>query len=231
MYKRIFKKSKFLCAAIVTSVISANILVAHAETNVAGGYSQNSSQSAYSSDYHGYAGIHPSGSNQGISATIKTPSSFPDVSDSGESVWVSTDANSDGEWIQAGTRYYYWYTSFTKYVEYFESGVYKIKTDIGTHALNTSVAYKVELNMNDGKWHAYVAGQDCAAGTFPSLTMGVQAHAEIHKEGIQMGPFTFSNVKIKDGNALWKNNTKLPSTTLSGYSVSGTATNFTVSGP
>lgn len=63
-----------------------------------------------------------------------------------------------------------------------------------------------------------------------TINNGVQGNAETHKRNIEMGPFTFSNVKIKNSSGTWVNNTTTPSAYLP-YIVTGTATNFTVSGP
>lgn len=167
----------------------------------------------------------------GISANIGLPSEFPDVQDSGESVWVSTSRNSSGEWLQAGTRYYQGYTGFVKYVEYFEGGAYKILTNFGTQSLGTYANYEVGYNIYDGKWHAYVEGQDCVSSRFSPSQIQVQANAEIHKNGIQMGPFMFEGVKLRNPSAVWIDNSTMPSCRISGYRVNGTATMFGVWGP
>lgn len=85
-------------------------------------------------DYHGYAGVTTSSKKRGISAKITMPSDFPDVSGSGESAWVSTSKDSNGEWVQAGARYYSSYTAFKTYTEHYQNGVYKLTT-VGTHRL------------------------------------------------------------------------------------------------
>ncbi len=183
----------------------------------------------YNGPAHAYAGFTKSGSNRGVSSLITLPSSFPSVSDSGESVWVSTSKDSNGEWIQTGARYYSSFSSFQKYTEHYQNGVYK-RTDFGTQALGTSTAYKVEYLTTDGKWHAYIGGLEKVSSSLASANSSVQAHAETHKSNIEMGPFTFSSVKIKNTSGTWVNNTTSPSAPLP-YSVSGTPTNFTVSGP
>lgn len=179
--------------------------------------------------YHEYAGIMVGGSNQGISAKITTPSSLPDVSDSGESVWVSSNVDSNGEWIQTGARYYSSYSDFKTYTEHYENGVYSLTT-VGVHRLGAEISYKVEYNASDGKWHAYIVGKDKASSALATVNVGVQAHAEIHKKEIEMGPFTFSDVQIKNSSSIWVNNIKLP-TAAAPYTATGTAANFTVSGP
>lgn len=55
-------------------------------------------------------------------------------------------------------------------------------------------------------------------------------NAEVHKKNIEMGPFTFSNVLVKDSSGTWGNNTATLHADLP-YSITGTATNFTVFGP
>lgn len=102
------------------------------------------------SDYHGYAGVTTSSKKRGISAKITMPSDFPDVSGSGESAWVSTSKDSNGEWVQAGARYYSSYTAFKTYTEHYQNGVYKLTT-VGTHRLGIYLTYKVEYNSDDGK--------------------------------------------------------------------------------
>lgn len=184
---------------------------------------------AKNSPYHQYAGFIKGGSNKGVSAEIKMPSSLPDVSDSGESVWVSTSMDSNGEWIQAGARYYSSFTNFKTYTEHYSNGIYKLTTH-GIHILGKVVTYKVEYNSSDGKWHAYISGTDMVSSSLATVDNSVQGNAEVHKKEIEMGPFTFSNVKIKNSSGTWVNNTVTPSAT-SPYSVTGTATNFTVSGP
>lgn len=153
---------------------------------------------------------------------------MPDVSDSGESVWVSTSADSNGKWIQTGARYYSSFSTFKTYTEHYESGVYKLDI-VGTHVLGASIAYKVEYNSSDSKWHAYIAGTDKVSSSLATID-NVQGHAEVHKKNIEMGPFTFADVSIKNSSGTWVNNTAAPYAT-SPYSVTGTATNFTVSGP
>lgn len=179
--------------------------------------------------YHEYAGIYLGGSYQGISAKITTPSSLPDVSDSGESVWVSSNVDSNGEWIQTGARYYSSFNNFKTYTEHYESGVYTLTT-VGVHVLGAKISYKVEYSSTDQKWHAYIAGVDKASSALATQNSGVQAHAEVHKKDIEMGPFTFSEVQVKNTTPAWVNNTVTP-TAASPYSVTGTATQFTVSGP
>ena len=179
--------------------------------------------------YHGYAGFTNNNSNKGVYATITTPSSLPNVSDSGESVWVSTSIDTNGEWIQTGARYYSSYTNFKTYTEHFSSGVYKLTT-IGTHILGASISYKVEYNSSDSKWHAYIGGVDRVGSTLATVNNSVLGQAEVHKKLIEMGPFSFSSVLIKNSSGTWVNNTAAPTATTP-YSWSGSATNFTVSGP
>lgn len=186
---------------------------------------------------HIYAGVTTVTKYKGIQATIKMPSSFPDVSGSGESAWVSTskDDNSPGkgEWVQAGARYYpdsignY----FIQYTEHYKSGVYQM-THYDIQKLNSSITYKVEFNGEDEKWHAFISGVDMVSGSLNYNIMSVQANAEVHKENIEMGPFTFSRVRVKNGFLEWEDNTKRP-TAQSPYSVSSnsTPTQFVVSGP
>lgn len=179
--------------------------------------------------WHGYAGFQVGTGGKGVSATITMPTSLPNVSDSGESVWVSTGKDLYDRWLQTGARYYYGYTGFQTYIEHFNNGGYGCTT-VGTHNLGASITYKTDYNTSDNKWHAFIAGTDLLSSTLSSNSVGVECYAEIHKKQIEMGPFSFSNVKIKDSSGTWGNNTVTP-TAPSPYSCSGTATSFTVSGP
>jgi len=181
---------------------------------------------AFAASY--YAGVFNTSANRGISATIKTPTSLPSVSDSGESVWVSSGINSNGQWIQTGTRYYKGYSGFNTYTEHYKNGVYTM-TEIGSHVLNFQVTYRVEYLASDSKWHAYIAGVEKAQSTLSTVT-NVQAQSEVHKLNIRMGPFAFSNVQAKNSGNIWNNNTVSPSAQTP-YVVSGSATSYTVSGP
>ena len=180
-------------------------------------------------DYHGYAGVTTSSKKRGISAKITMPSDFPDVSGSGESAWVSTSKDSNGEWVQAGARYYSSYTAFKTYTEHYQNGVYKLTT-VGTHRLGIYLTYKVEYNSDDGKWHAFINSVDKVSSSLATSEIKVQAKGEVHKQDIEMGPFSFSTVKVKNSSNTWVDNTTSPSAD-SPYTVSGTATSFTVSGP
>lgn len=197
-------------------------------------YSGSSTSSYYkfrtqNTQYHGYAGFVKGGSNKGLYATITTPSSLPNVSDSGESAWVSTSVDSNGEWIQTGAYYYSSFGAFKTYTEHFQSGLY-IRSTIGMHVLGAGIAYKVEYSSVDAKWHAYISGVDMVSSTLATVNNGVQGNAEVHKKNIEMGPFTFSNVLVKDSSGTWGNNTATLHADLP-YSITGTATNFTVFGP
>lgn len=182
------------------------------------------------SEYHGYVGVYISGSYKGISASIKMPSTLPIIAGSGESAWVSTEKDADGHWVQAGARYWSGYSGFKTYVEY-GSGNTSKKTELGVHQLSTTIPYKVEYSSSDGKWHAYVADVDKMSSALASSTLDVEAFGEIHKQNIEMGPFVFSSVKVKNSGGSWVNNTTAPSSRITSYTVTGTATSFTVSGP
>lgn len=198
-------------------------------------YSGSSTSSYYkfrtqNTQYHGYAGfVTATASYKGVYATITTPTSLPNVSDSGESAWVSTSKDSNEKWIQTGANYSSSFTAFKTYTEHFGDGGY-IRTWVGMHVLGAGVAYKVEYSSVDTKWHAYISGVDIVSSALATVNNSVQANAEVHKKNIEMGPFTFSNVMVKNSSGTWLNNTA----TLyanSPYSITGTATNFTVSGP
>lgn len=178
---------------------------------------------------HAYGGVLVnSTTNRGISATIKVPSSLPVIYGNNTSVWVSTGLDSNSEWVQAGARYRKDYTSFEPYTEHYANGIYQT-TNYGTQASGTQKTYKVEYLESDGKWHAYIGGVEKVSSTL-SEVKNLQAQGEVHKRNLQMGPFYFSNVKIKNSSNTWNNNTVSP-TAKAPYSVSGSATSFTVSGP
>ena len=99
------------------------------------------------------------------------------------------------------------------------------------HQLNSSITYQVEFNGDDEKWHAFISGSDLVSGSLDVNIIKVQAHAEVHKNNIEMGPFTFSLVKVKNGYLEWVNNTDRPSADSPYYvTSSSTPTQFTVGG-
>lgn len=136
----------------------------------------------------------------GISAYIKTPSSLPSLGDSGESCWVSA-AETDGDWIQSGLRYYSGYSGFKTYVETVIGGVHNL-TEYGTHLLDTNIRYKVDYNFSDQKWHAYIADFDKESHTMDT-THRVSARGESHCTSTTLGPFNFSSVVYKKGDYDW----------------------------
>lgn len=182
---------------------------------------------------HIYAGVTTVTKYKGIQATIKTPTSLPDVSNSHESVWVSTSKDDSGEWVQTGAIFNpsaYW-QSFIQYTEHYKSGVYQMNL-YDNHELNSKITYKVEFDGEDEKWHAFISGDDVVSGTLDANIMSVQANAEVHKNNIEMGPFTFSRVKVKNGFLEWVNNTTKPKGESPYYvTSSSSATEFTVMGP
>lgn len=180
-----------------------------------------------------YAGVYKDGVNCGVSAYIRTPNTMPNVSNSGESAWVSSSRDNNERWLQAGCRYYSAYITFKSYVEYFDaSGAYHLN-EIGIHLTGASYFYKVEYISDDDtgdKWHAYIGNTEYVSSTLSPCGLNVQAAAEVHQDNIQMGPFVFSNVKKKNALGVWAD--------ISGnlfsnipYSASGTTSNFTAYGP
>lgn len=115
------------------------------------------------------------------------------------------------------------------YTEHYQNGVYKLTT-VGTHRLGIYLTYKVEYNSDDGKWHAFINSVDKVSSSLATSEIKVQAKGEVHKQDIEMGPFSFSTVKVKNSSNTWVDNTTSPSAD-SPYTVSGSATSFTVSGP
>ena len=191
-----------------------------------------------SDEYHFNAGVTLTGPNyKGICAKIKLPESLPDVSGSGESAWVSTNQDDNKHWVRTGVRYYSGYSGFKLYYEYFLNGVYEIH-EPQSISLGNQSTYWVQYNESSGKWQACFAENGSSTGKLlvsaalsTANSNGVQAKAELHKEGIQMGPFDFSGVMYYDSSdGKWHANTKMP-TTKSPYVVSGSANNFRVYGP
>ena len=181
--------------------------------------------------YHNYAGVDTSSNNKGVSATIRVPYSLPNVYDAGVSAWVSTEMLSYSGtscWIQAGCKYYSDQSSFKTYVEYFQNGVMK-HTVYNNQSLGTTRTYKVEYKA-DNKWHAFVAGTEKISCTLPEDECHVQAMGEVHKPNIRMGPFYFTDVKVKTTSNSWVDNTKSPYANPP-YYVTGNAKSFTVDGP
>lgn len=191
-----------------------------------------------SDDYHFYAGFVLSGQKyKGIYARIKLPEVLPDVSGSGESAWVSTNKDDNGEWLQTGVRYYSGYDGFKLYYEYYVNGKYECHEPQSVSLGNEST-YWIQYNDSSGKWQACFAENNSSTGKILASSVlstaennGVQVNAELHKEGIQMGPFDFSGVMYYDNSdGAWHANTKMP-TTEPPYEVSGSANNFKVYGP
>lgn len=176
-----------------------------------------------------YSGLISVPSCYGLSAKITAPSSFPYVGGSGESAWVSTNQDASGQWAQAGLRYYNGYSTLKTYVEYFIGGVYTIN-EIGMHLLGVSIPYKVEYVLSSGGWGTFIGNTMVAVSVLLTNNIGLQAHGESHASTVQLGPFTFSDVKRLISNTVWT-----PATgTLHAdnpYHVTGTASNFTVYGP
>ena len=172
-----------------------------------------------------YAGAAKWGEYFGISATIKTPSSFPKLGSSGESCWVSNvyDNGTTTDWIQTGIRYYSGYSGFKVYVESNIGGVYNMN-EIGTHALNSSKSYRVNWVYNTGYWEACINGTRKGLARFrPGAN--VQAFGESHATNTQLGPFTFSNVQYHTTDLEMKNMDAKPYA-QSPYTVSYSGTNY-----
>lgn len=156
-----------------------------------------------------YVGTIKSPSYAGIRANIE-PRSYPNVTGSGESCWVSNVyVDDDGmEWLQTGCRYYDGYSGFRTYVESTKAGVYSMQ-EIGYHVLHYAAPYKVEYE-SDGKWHAYISGYQKEAMTFSFSSTTVEAMAEAHSSSIELGPFYFTNVNYKSTSGTWYNMDSTP---------------------
>ena len=179
--------------------------------------------------YHGYAGVFSNGSQAGMSASISLPWFYPFVEDSGESVWVSSSLDSSGRWVQIGVCYYSIYSNYKIYTETFQSGVYARNTH-GDKFPGNTISCKVEYSDDTSLWEASCNGIVYASGPLSSSTMSLQAHAEVHLQYIQMGPFAFSNIAIKNTSGSWISNAKTPHAD-DHYEYSGNSYSFTVSGP
>jgi len=181
------------------------------------------------SSYNGYAGVYSNGSQSGMSASISLPWFYPYVEDSGESVWVSTSIDSNGWWVQIGVRYYSTYSNYKLYSETYQSGIYTINTH-GNKYPGDTILCKVEYSADTSLWQASCNGTIYASGPLSSSSMQLQAHAEVHLQYIQMGSFSFSNIKIKNSSGSWISNTSTPHANTH-YEYNGNAYYFTVSGP
>lgn len=149
-----------------------------------------------------YVGTKKSSSYAGIRANIE-PRSYPNVTGSGESAWVSNVHSASGsiEWLQTGFRYYDGYDGYRSYVESTKAGAYSMQ-EIGYHVLYYAAPYKVEYE-DDGKWHAYLSGYHKKAMTFSFSSATVEAMAEAHSTSIELGPFYFTNVNYKSTSGTW----------------------------
>ena len=181
------------------------------------------------STYHGYAGVFSDGSQSGMSALISLSWFYPYVEDSGESVWVSTSIDSNGWWVQIGVRYYSTYSNYKLYTETFQSGIYTVNTHGNMYPGDTFTC-RVEYSTDTLLWQASCNGTVYTSGPLSSSMMSLQAHAEVHLQYIQMGPFSFSNIHIKNSSGSWMNNTNSPHADTH-YECNGSPYYFTVSGP
>ena len=184
-----------------------------------------------------YAGLGAYTNRYGITADIKTPSSYPYVGTSGVSAWVSTiNTYSDptllmgSNWIQCGVYYYNWHTSMKRYTEVLCNGAQDLQ-EKGTHSLSDTVSYRILYDTTANKWKAYISGTVYAYSTTVPMSTKVKAMGESPNSGVvQMGPFQFSQVKVVQYPYSWIT----PNGSLqanSPYSCTGTSSSFTVSGP
>lgn len=153
-----------------------------------------------------YVGTNKGGAQTGIQANIKPMTSYPDVTGSGESCWVSnvSGTGNNKQWVQTGIRYLdkpIYQDGYRTYLETKISGVHN-RTEISYCYLDDNYLYKVEYQL-DNKWHAYIDGNEQGSYTLPFSSAAVQAQAEAHSSTIDMGPFMFSNVKYKNSSNNW----------------------------
>ena len=159
-----------------------------------------------------YSGVNRSGNFTGISASIKAPSSYPVIGTSGESCWITTQAEtpSGRTWVQTGLRYWDGFTVMKTYFEYKypPTGDYDL-IHIGTHLKGATVAYKLQYNSSNVVWDAYIGGSKIGSYNNARTYANVQAQGESHdKTQVQLGPFVFSDVKMRlNGSSSYTNNT------------------------
>lgn len=182
-------------------------------------------------DYHGYAGVVTSSPYRGISANLSLPVFDPYVADSGESVWISTSADSLGRWVQIGARFYESYNDFQLYYEIYDESAGTMKThEAGAVDQETVLQCKIEKIESTSKWKASCNGVVYASKALNDTNVSVQTNGEVHKKYIQMGAFTISSIKFKNLSGNWINSTITPHAD-DHYAYGGSNQCFSIYGP
>jgi hypothetical protein len=161
-----------------------------------------------------YAGIQRIPNANGITAIISTPSNplnLVKTGQSGVSNWVSTlysDSNGTG-WIQAGWRYYHWYSIPKQYVEYCincigSQGTYFVN-EVANQTWGTTVDYWVSRTNNTAQWCATTAGvQRVCVNNLNNAPVKVMAKSEVHDSSLNPLNTYYSQLKYKSpSNNLW----------------------------
>lgn len=144
----------------------------------------------------------------GITAQISTPDTpldLIDIASSGVSNWVSTyasDANGV-DWIQAGWRFYWWYSVPKQFVEWCidctgSNPIYEMKDQFAIQNWGTVVDYWVDRDVN-ARWCASTEGvvRFCVENLH-STPVEVLAQSEIHDSSMNPLDTTFNQVRYKD---------------------------------
>ena len=142
----------------------------------------------------------------GISAQIKTPTSYPYIRvGTGESCWVQAFNNNNNihSYFKVGIKYTSSDTS--KFIVYSERKIGNADVKVVNHSsqnLNTTATYKLEYLSSDSNWHAYVNGVDRGNASMGQNQM-LSASADCNNTSIAMGPFEFHNVQTKTASGGW----------------------------
>lgn len=162
-----------------------------------------------------YAGSERIPVADGVTAEISTPNNPLDLVEidlSGVSNWVST-YNSDAsgrDWLQAGWKYYHWYSNPKQYVEWCidcsgNQGTYEMKDQFANQAWGTTVDFWVSRDTN-ARWCAYTDGylRYCVDNLY-NASMEVFAKSEVHASFQNSLNTTFDEVRYKDpSNGWWR---------------------------
>jgi hypothetical protein len=144
----------------------------------------------------------------GITALITTPQNPLDLFDaasSGVSNWISTfESDSNGRnWMQAGWKFYWWYSLPKQYVEWCidcsgSQGTYEMREQFATQNWGTTVDYWVDRGANS-RWCASTAGvvRYCV-DNLHSTSVEVIAKSEVHDSMKNPMNTIFDQVRYKD---------------------------------
>ena len=146
----------------------------------------------------------------GAWAYISTPSTSLDIivaPQSGQSNWASTPGPN---WIQAGWRYYYWYTVPRQYVESCintctQQGDYFMDDGFATQGWGTTVDYLIEwVPATTNRWCAYTNGFQRHCRDVRAAPSTVLVHSEVHVSPHNPLDTTFHAVRYKASDMVWR---------------------------